>query len=307
MSSFKPCCTGESSKPNLSLRVAFALTIITLGIGISLHLHANHVSHWWLPLVLLVVAHGVIVGGMTWLIAQLFHNQHRGCDQTARCCGVHGHKHGEQSKVIHSPHLYDWFVRILALGGERKFRQRTLDLSELRPGETVLDVGCGTGTLLIEAAKRIGPGGLAHGIEPSTEMVAHARKKAEAQAVTVSVMEGSADHLTFPDASFDVVFCTMVLHHLPSAMQAATILEMIRVLRPTGRIVIVDLQRPKTIKAALSLVTLVHQFGSHATTPDWQRIEPLLKQYGVHHINTHAMLCGAVNVTIARRLQSDQS
>src|SRR5262245_47135714 len=61
--------------------------------------------------------------------------------------------------------------------------------------------------------------------------------------VNANFVEGSADHLAFPDASFDVVFCTLMLHHLPSPMQLGTIAEMRRVLRPEGRIVIVDMQR----------------------------------------------------------------
>jgi ubiquinone/menaquinone biosynthesis C-methylase UbiE len=305
MSSDKPSCNGEPAKPDRFPRVAATVIVVALGAGISLHLHANHLSHWWLPLVLLIIAHGAIISGMVWIILRLSRRRPDAGGPAAKCCDKH-HRHSEHSKVIHTPCFYDWLVRVLALGGEQKFRQQTLDLAKLQSGEAVLDVGCGTGTLLIEAAKRIGPDGSAHGIEASTEMVARARRKATAQSVTIKFIEGSADHLPFAEASFDVIFCTMVLHHLPATMQAAAIGEMSRMLRPAGRIVIVDLQRPKTVSTALSLVTLFHKFSSHATAPDWQKIELLLKQHGVQHINRHAMFYGAVNMTVGQRVQSDQ-
>lgn len=297
MSSVKSRCTSPSAKSNRFPRAAAALALVALGGGVSLHLHANHVSHWWLPLVLLVVAHGAIIGGIAWLIARHRRRNGSSTNPAGRC---ENHEHGEHSVVIRTPRRYDWLVRALTLGGERKFRRRTLDLAELRSGETVLDVGCGTGTLLIEAARRVGPAGSVHGIEMSAEMVAHARRKAKAQAVTLNVLEGSADRLPFPDASFDVVFCTMVLHHLPPAMQVAAIGEMRRVLRSEGRIVIVDLERPKTIAAALSLVTLFHKIGSHATAPDWQHVELLLNQQGVRCVGRHTIWGGAVSITVGR-------
>ncbi len=175
-----------------------------------------------------------------------------------------------------------WLARVITLGGELKFRQRTLDLAKLQSGDAVLDVGCGTGTLLIEAAKRIGPSGSTHGVDRSAQMLAHARRKAAAQGVTANFVEGSADRLAFPHASFDVVFCTLMLHHLPAPMQMATIAEMRRVLRPGGRIIIVDMQGSSKMSALFSPIGLVHLFRARATLPDWQKIEELLRQQGVH-------------------------
>lgn len=298
MSSVKYCCEVESAKPYRLRRVVLAAVVLALGAGLSLHLHAQQVSYWWLPFALLVITHGMVIGGIAFLIAQR-HKARQGVSAVpAECCG--GHEHGAQSKVIRTPRLYDWLVRVLTLGGERKFRRRTLDLAGLQAGETVLDVGCGTGTLLIEAAKRVGASGAAYGIEPSSEMVAQARRKAKAQGVAVDVREGSADRLPFPDASFDVAFCTLVLHHLPDAMQTVAIGEMRRVLRPGGRIVIADLERPKTIRVALSLITLFHKVGSRATAPDWQNVELLLEQHDFQTVSKHALLGGAVSVIVGR-------
>jgi ubiquinone/menaquinone biosynthesis C-methylase UbiE len=246
LSSGKSCSDAEPAKPRRFLRVAGALVLVALGAGISLNLLANHVAYRWLPLVvLLVMAHGAIIGGIAWIVMRHRRNPHDVSASRAGTC--EGHEHGDHSHVLRNPRAYDWKAWALTLGGERKFRRHTLDLAELHSGDTVLDVGCGTGTLLIEAAKRVGPSGSTHGVDRSAEMVTHARRKAAAQGVTANFVEGSADRLAFPDVSFDVVFCTLMLHHLPAPMQAASICEMRRVLRPGRRIVIVDMQRVRTI------------------------------------------------------------
>ena len=276
LSSDKSCCHDEPAKARGFPRAVATLGLVALGAGISLHLLVIHVSYWWLPLVVvLVLAHAAIISGLAWLIKRHRRNQY---DASATCAGG-GHSH-----VLRHPRAYDWLARAITLGGERKFRRRILDFAELNPDDAVLDVGCGTGTLLIEAAKRIGSSGEAHGVDRSVEMLAHGRRKAAAQGVAANFMEGSADRLPFPDAFFDVVFCTLMLHHLPPPIQMATIVEMPRVLRPGGRMVIVDMQRPEKISGALSLITLVHIVhwrSSRATMPDWQKIGELLTQQGV--------------------------
>ena len=265
----------ESVKPHRFPRAVATLALIALGVGISIHWFAIHVSYWWLPLVIvLVLAHVAIIGGLAWLLTR------------------HGHAEqaqGDHSHVLHNPRAYDWLARLITLGGEGKFRRRTLDLAELQPGNAVLDVGCGTGTLLIEAAKRVGPNGSAHGIDASGQMIAYARRKAARQGVTAKFVEGSADDLPFPDASFDAVFCTLMLHHLPDAMQMATIMEIRRVLRPGGRMVIVDMHRSAKASALFSHIGLVHLFRSHAASPNWQKIEELLTEQGVDIVSRRAM------------------
>ena len=302
LSSGKSCSDAEPANPRRFLRVAGALRLVALDSGISVHLLANHVPYWWLPLVvLLVIGHGVIIGGIAWMVMRHRRNPHDVSAKRAGSC--EGHEHSVQNHVLRNPRVYDCNAWGLTLSGERKFRRRTLDLAQLHSGDTVLDVGCGTGTLLIEAAKRVGPSGSTYGIDRSTEMVAHARRKAAAQGVTAHFVEGSADRLAFSDASFDVVFCTLMLHHLPALMQAVSICEMRRVLRPGGRIVIVDMQQVRPISAAFSLVALFHifhQFGSRATMPDWQKIEELLTQQGVQLVSRGAIWGETVRSLVGR-------
>jgi ubiquinone/menaquinone biosynthesis C-methylase UbiE len=301
LSSTNSCCHPEPAKPRRLPKVAAALGLVALGAGISLHLLADHFSYWWLPLVVsLVLAHGAIIIGIAWLVTRHRRNQH---DVSAAGAD---HEHGGHSHVLRNPRAYDWLAQVITLGGERKFRRRILELAQLQPGDAVLDVGCGTGTLLIEAAKRVGPSGSTQGIDRSIEMLAHARRKAAAQGITSRFVEGSAERLPFPNVSFDVVLCTMVLHHLPAPMQIATVGEMRRVLLPGGRIVIVDIQRTRTISAVFSPIGFLHvfhRFSSHATTPDWQKIEELLMQQGAQLAGRRA-IWGKTVIALVGRIAS---
>jgi ubiquinone/menaquinone biosynthesis C-methylase UbiE len=207
---------------------------------------------------------------------------------------------GSQGLLIDGPRLYDVSVRVLTLGRERRFREQSLQLAELRPGDVVLDVGCGTGTLLLAAAERIGSEGELHGIDASAQMIARARAKGRAAGRDLALQVRSADELPFPDASFDVLFCTMVLHHLPVPTQLRAISEMRRVLEPGGRIVIVEMQRARTLAAAVSLVSLVHGGSSEERVVD---IESELRRVGFGDLSRSAFGAGAM-VGIAGRVSA---
>src|SRR5437899_8062623 len=80
--------------------------------------------------------------------------------------------------VLHSPVGYDRLIWLVTFGRERAFREKVLRLARLERGETVLDVGCGTGTLAIAAKRHVGPAGTVYGIDASPEMITRAGKKA---------------------------------------------------------------------------------------------------------------------------------
>lgn len=100
----------------------------------------------------------------------------------------------------------------------------------LAPQERVLDVGCGTGEF-----GRLFPFGYS-GVDPSEEYVRFARTYVPAGTFTVM----GAAQLDYPDASFDRVLCTRVLHHLPDVVVEAAIREMQRVVKPGGRVDILE-------------------------------------------------------------------
>src|SRR5689334_13188750 len=109
---------------------------------------------------------------------------------------------------------YDLLVATIMLGFEGRFREKQLKLAKLQPGERVLDVGCGTGTLSIAARKHVGPSGSVTGVDPAAEMIERATHKAKRDRVDVEFRTAAAEQLPFPDASFDVVLSSLMLHHL---------------------------------------------------------------------------------------------
>ena len=87
-------------------------------------------------------------------------------------------EHRTSGIVLHSPVLYDLTVWFAFLGRERAFRDRLIEIGHIANRESVLDVGCGTGTLAIAAKRRVGPDGVVHGVDASPEMLLRADKKA---------------------------------------------------------------------------------------------------------------------------------
>jgi len=112
-------------------------------------------------------------------------------------------------------------------------------MGALQPGEHVLDVGCGAGMDSLVAAQMVGATGSVTGIDMTPEMVAKARGSiAEMGLGNVRIVEGSAEHLPFDDASFDVVISNGVIDLIPD--KDAVFSEITRVLRPGGRIQLAD-------------------------------------------------------------------
>ena len=143
--------------------------------------------------------------------------------------------------VLHSAaRFYDALVWLLTFGRERAFRERTLDLARIATGESVLDVACGTGSLALAARRRVAASGSVSGVDASPEMIAVASRKVRRAGVEVDLRQALAEALPFADASFDAVLGTLMVHHLPGPTRAAFALEARRVLRPGGRILLVD-------------------------------------------------------------------
>lgn len=161
---------------------------------------------------------------------------------------------------------YDPLVRIAFAGREQRVRAELLDRLALRPGDRVLDIACGTGTLAVSAAARVGPAGWVGALDASPEMVQAAREKAVRAGVNVDVREGLAQALPFPDDSMDAVVSTLAWHHIPPDSHGTAASEMTRVLRPGGRLLIADLQAPANpLTRGLATHLLGHRMAGHGT------------------------------------------
>jgi ubiquinone/menaquinone biosynthesis C-methylase UbiE len=137
---------------------------------------------------------------------------------------------------------YEVFSTIAFAGTRRRVFARLVALGGAKPGDRVLDVGCGPGYLTRLAADAVAPGGSALGIDPSPTVIDYAR-----QASTKAEFKlGVAESLEAPDGSFDVVLSSLMVHHLPDDLRPRAMREMLRVLRPGGRLLVADFRPPRS-------------------------------------------------------------
>lgn len=197
-------------------------------------------------------------------LAERLHGAHAHAHQRdAHEQGGPGHRH-DASQASHgnadTPGItledgqrYDKFVDTFFLGRRSAVYRRLAELSGAKPGDHVLDVGCGTGYLSHPLGRIVAPvgsaGGQAHqgsvvGVDASAGMLEQARRSTRSDACEFVV--GAAERLEFEDGSFDVVTSSLMLHHLPSELRAQALSEMRRVLRPGGQLLIGEFRPPST-------------------------------------------------------------
>jgi SAM-dependent methyltransferase len=161
---------------------------------------------------------------------------------------VHGHGDG----TIRRPRLYEYGAVIGFLGRRRRVYDELVARSGARPGDRVLDVGCGTGYLSGRAARAVTPGGHVVGIDPSPPVIDYAARRASD---ACSFQLASAQAVPYPDASFDVVVSSLAIHHVSVDERPGALREAYRVLRPGGRLLIADIRRRPRHTGVASRVT----------------------------------------------------
>ena len=134
--------------------------------------------------------------------------------------------------------FYDPCLRVVLR--EPRFRRAVAEHLHLRPGDRVLDVGCGTGTLLVTLAELV-PGVALAGIDPDPDILAIAKAKAARSNIAVELMVGHGQTLPDPAGTFDRIVSTLMFHHLRPDEKAATLAEAHRTLKPGGEVLIADL------------------------------------------------------------------
>jgi ubiquinone/menaquinone biosynthesis C-methylase UbiE len=159
---------------------------------------------------------------------------------------------GTTGRLIHWATGYDLLAWAYLLGREGAFRERLIELAGLQAGEAVLDIGCGTGTLAIAAKRRVGPSGAVYGVDASPPMIARASKKARKVRADVFFETAIVEALPFPHAHFDVVLSTLMMHHLPRKAREQCVGEIRRVLKPAGRVFVVDFGGPQEKRGLLA-------------------------------------------------------
>ncbi len=204
------------------------------------------------------------------------------------------HRHSEASKasaketkglILNGGWRYDlmgWFCDTFLFRGKfRELRQRTATLARMQPGDAVLDVGCGTGTLAMEVARRVGRAGRVAGVDPGTQQIARARRSAARRHLPIDFQIGVIEQLAFPDQTFDVVLSTLMMHHLPTSLKRQGLAEIARVLKPGGRLVIADFKRKKERQGQAARF--------HAGGSSMQDLAAMVSDAGFEHLETEEM------------------
>jgi ubiquinone/menaquinone biosynthesis C-methylase UbiE len=164
--------------------------------------------------------------------------------------------------------LYDLLHRLL---GVASVHRPLVDQAGIRSGHRVLEIGCGTGNLVL-LTKRLHPDAEVVGLDPDLRALARARRKAGRKALPVRLDLGFAQELPYPDASFDRVLSAFMFHHLGPDEKEKALREVRRVLKPGGSLYLLDLEGAKAssdgFMARLSHRNerLRHNFGDRIPT-----------------------------------------
>jgi ubiquinone/menaquinone biosynthesis C-methylase UbiE len=145
--------------------------------------------------------------------------------------------HGHTGITLRAFRLNAALNHVMFAGRRGRVYDRLVALSGVRAGDNVLDVGSSSGYLAARLAA-VDPSVRVAGVDPSAPAIAYARRRAR-PGMTFSV--GVAQHLRHPDTTFDVVTCTLAMHHIPRRQRPAAFAEMHRVTRPGGRLLVADL------------------------------------------------------------------
>lgn len=159
-----------------------------------------------------------------------------------------------------------WYERCCSrIGLGHEFRVRLIELAGIREGDHVLDMGCRTGRLACLAASRAGETGRVCGTDAAPDMIRIAREQPVRAALRPRFELAVAEVLPFPDASFDVVLASFLLSALPRDLKLAALGEASRVLKPEGRLVVAEIDRPArlTSRFAGAMLALSGRLRDH--------------------------------------------
>jgi ubiquinone/menaquinone biosynthesis C-methylase UbiE len=212
----------------------------------------------------------------------------------------HTHTHESpartEGRFVQWASFYDGLINLMTFGQIRRLRQMTIDQAGLRPGEVVLDVGCGTGAVTIPAKERVGNNGIAVGIDPDPAMISMARRKAKRKDLEIDFRVGVIESLPFPDETFDVVTSSLMMHHLPEHLRSKGLAETFRVLKPGGRILIAEMRRPTGSGFRRFLTSVILHHG-HVVEFGLEDLPKLLREAGfedVEQLEDHFLMIGFV-------------
>lgn len=150
--------------------------------------------------------------------------------------------------------LYDPLIKMFM--PEDHMKRRLLEQTDIQPGDKVLDIGCGTGTLTI-MAKKAHPEAQVTGLDPDPEILKIAGNKAKEADTKLHLDEATATDIPYPDRYFNLVISSLMIHHLVTEDKIKALREVYRILIPPGQVHILDFGEPKGRPA--KLISLIMQ------------------------------------------------
>ena len=154
-------------------------------------------------------------------------------------------------------------------------------MADIKLGDKVLDIGCGTGNLTLVVQAHVGESGETHGIDPAPEMIRVAQNKALRSGARVNFQIGVIEDIPFPNDYFDVILSSLTVHHLPDALKREGFVNIRRVLKPGGHLFIVDFEPPNN-PAIRFLFT--HLLGHDMMRVNSREYVPLLQEAGFANV-----------------------
>jgi ubiquinone/menaquinone biosynthesis C-methylase UbiE len=175
--------------------------------------------------------------------------------------------------------LYDPFVKMAF--NEEKFRDHMVQSANILPNQRVVDLGCGTASLIIKIKQKY-PEVSVTGLDGDATILGIARKKINNLKLDIALEEGMIFKLPYSDNSFDRVFTTLALHHLKIPERESAIKEMFRILAPKGEILVADFGGAGSKGHALTgLFKKIH----HGSDGSAKTMEETLREAGFTAIN----------------------
>lgn len=210
---------------------------------------------------------------------------------------------------------YDRMNSVISLGTHRLWRRQVMDQMTVRPGDFALDLCCGTGDWTLALAQAVGPAGEVVGLDLSHEMLAVAQQKVRTAHLQsqITLKQGDAMHLPYPDNTFNVVTIGFGLRNVPDAQQV--LFEMTRVVKPGGQVVCLETSQPTNpvVHAGWQLYfghvvplmgrVVAHHYRAYdylqRTTHQFVSAEQLAVMFtaaGLHHVHYRRFNLGAAAV-----------